>query len=293
MFAATAAPTGSGRGAGIGHVATTTLLPSTVSVRTADEVPAALRVLRPPEDTLDRCVDVSLEFVPSPDVPDAGPTRHNTPAPDAARRPADQAKERSREMSPASQLGEAELVIHSQELPDGNPRSSPPRSDRTGSDWEGLDAECPQDQSPTELISLLDGSLDAYIADFALGLGRTRSRASLERLDPERERDVHLDRDRERDVHHVCMHAGLPAARGPTEAGVQGVSLIPPRGAPRVPGMDAAAAWPSRHMHAAQDCLKLHTCTMEACEAALAELLADAHQPQMIPQDPEQVRMQQ
>ena len=287
MFAATAAPTGSGRSAGVGHVATTTLLPSTVSMRTADEVPAALRVLRPPEDTLDRCMDLGREFVPSPDLPDAGPTRHNISAPDAARRAADRAKEWSREMSPAPHLGETELVIQSQELPDG-----------TTSDFEGLDADCPQDHSPTELMSLLDGSLNAYSADLACSLGRTRSRASLELLDRERERDVHLDRERdrdvhldrecERDVHHVRMHAGPPAARGPTEAGDRGVSLMPP---PRLPGKDAAAARPSRRMHAAQDRLKLHTCTMEACEAALAELLADPHQPQKLAHDPEQVRM--
>lgn len=259
MFAAAAEPADGGTGAGT--VATTTLLPRTVSMRTADEVTAALRVLRLPDDMPDRIrfrrsMDVfKRKPVPAPSQAATGITKH--PATDSFMHgAAERAQEGSRERASQLQHEETSVSILDQEHPDVAARSDREllRGARTGCTVTGWRSLKRHTATQPQVLALADGGQVRGTSGGACS--HMRVRCLTVPTVPECER--------EQDLQHGHVPLGLPTAvfQCPGAMGHHRMSLTAP------------GCRPPMHATAQQQPIALQLPTLVECEVALHELLS-------------------
>lgn len=263
MFAAAAEPADGGTGAGT--VATTTLLPRTVSMRTSDEVTTALRVLRLPDNMPDRIrfhrrmgLFYDREPVPAPSQAAVRATRH--PAADSStHRTAECAQEGSQERSSQLQHEETSVSIRAQEHPDVAACSDHEllRGARTGwtvTGWRSLKQRTP---TQPQVLALTDGGQFQGSSGGAYSHMRMRSLTVPEVQNSEREPDLQ----------HGPAPVGLPTAgfQCSHAMGHHRMRVTPP------------ARWPPKHAAAEQQSIGLQLPTLVECEAALYELLSTEH----------------
>lgn len=273
MFAAAAEATGGGVGAS--SFAATNLLPRTVSMRSSDEVSAAMRVLRLPNNIFERiCIHrskgASYHSEPMAAPLAADPTcGGRTPALIIASL-AEPAQGKPRERFSELQHANAELTLcGDQALPEGATLAAP----LTNAGTECERWHTTRSYTPARVYARL--SPDACGIDSGGSLGRTLKRSAsqaalaIEELDCECEWGHHHDH-----MMHGRKHVRLaaPAPARTVAVGELG-SIFPPL--TQSPGM---------HDSAVRQWLRSALPSLEECEAMLAELLSEpeGHEPETL-----------